>query len=835
MNIKEIMNNNGGNYLAPFLWLHNEDDALIVRELTRIHDSGIGAVCIESRTHEEFCRDDWWSDVRLILDTCKRLGMKLWILDDKHFPSGWANGIFEEKYKHLQPKNITEQHLDVVGPVTDGSILIREWKMLPDDEVAAVIALRRLPGEQVYSGEAIDLTAGLAHDRCYFDLPEGFWTIVILLRSQSDMHPHHRIFCDKMNPAAVDAYIAEVYEPHYAHFADEFGDTLLGFFADEPGFMNNTARERLTKMGTRFAGFPWHETVAESLKQRWGDALYPMLCRIWFDFADGSAEKAREAYMDTITAAYRDNFCGKIGRWCEEHGVMYIGHIIEDNGSHRATGVGAGHYFRSLEGQHMAGVDVVLHQIIPGLTEISNTGSVSYMQMENKLYHYILAKMASSAAHTEAKKQGRAMCEIFGAFGWAEGTVMMKYLADHFLVRGVNYYVPHAFSPKENDTDCPPNFYNSGKNPQYKYFRRIMEYMNRMCALTNGAIHVPTCAIVYDAELEWTNKTFTDNTDIAKTLYDAQLDYDIIPFDRLDDIDETGTICGETYPIILLPSAAYISEENRAKLARLGNRVVPVGEGGIPLGQLVHFMEAYRDITVSADEPFIRAAHYEKDGAPVWMLYNENITKTVEPDIRLRGFDGGDYVLYDAFENTAVRRHSEDGTIRLTLAPYHALVLLPGDSTDFADRPLVCEAVRGEESTPALTWDIALCREQALPDYKFWKTTDTLASVTGRDALPDFTGNMRYRTTLHLTKSARTVLDLGEVGETAEVYLNGKCAGVRLVPPYRFDLTELAKDGENTLEVIVANTCTFEQRDNFSRYLLIRPSGLLGPVKLITD
>ncbi|MBO5219318.1 MAG: hypothetical protein J6C52_07805, partial [Clostridia bacterium] len=78
-------------------------------------------------------------------------------------------------------------------------------------------------------------------------------------------------------------------------------------------------------------------------------------------------------------------------------------------------------------------------------------------------------------------------------------------------------------------------------------------------------------------------------------------------------------------------------------------------------------------------------------------------------------------------------------------------------------------------------------------------------------------------------------LDLGEVGETAEVYLNGKCAGVRLVPPYRFDLTELAKDGENTLEVIVANTCTFEQRDNFSRYLLIRPSGLLGPVKIITE
>ena len=69
-----IMNGNEANYVAPFLWLHNEDDSLIVKELYRIHDCGIGAVCIESRTHNEFCHDDWWSDVRIILDTCKSLG-----------------------------------------------------------------------------------------------------------------------------------------------------------------------------------------------------------------------------------------------------------------------------------------------------------------------------------------------------------------------------------------------------------------------------------------------------------------------------------------------------------------------------------------------------------------------------------------------------------------------------------------------------------------------------------------------------------------------------------------------------------------------------------------
>ena len=40
------------------------------------------------------------------------------------------------------------------------------------------------------------------------------------------------------------------------------------------------------------------------------------------------------------------------------------------------------------------------------------------------------------------------MCEAFGAYGWNEGLKTMKWIADHLLVRGVNYIVPHAFDPK---------------------------------------------------------------------------------------------------------------------------------------------------------------------------------------------------------------------------------------------------------------------------------------------------------------------------------------------------------------------------------------------------
>ena len=132
-------------------------------------------------------------------------------------------------------------------------------------------------------------------------------------------------------------------------------------------------------------------------------------------------------------------------------------------------------------------------------------------------------------------------------------------------------------------------------------------------------------------------------------------------------------------------------------------------------------------------------------------------------------------------------------------------------------------------------WDIAVCTERELPNYKHFCTTDKLTSNTGRNVLCDFTGNIRYQTTLPLKKAAHLVLDLGEVGSTAEVRLNGKLVGTRIFAPYRFDITDMVVDGDNDLEIVVTNTCVFEQRDVFSKYMLIRGSGLLGPVRIFNE
>lgn len=883
--LQDNLNGMQHDYMAPFLWLHGEDDQLILNELQRIYDSGIRSVCLESRVHEDFVGEGWWSDVRLIMEECHKKGMKVWILDDKHFPSGHANGAFaKEENAHLRPWGITERHVDIAGPVEEGCVMADAWKWAEEDEMVAVLACKHVPGTETYT-QVLDVSEGMQDGMVYFSLPEGMWRIVFLIKTRSGIDAHSLLYCDMLDAASVRVFVDEVYEKHYQKLQEYFGNTFLGFFSDEPGFRNNSKFTFMAEMGKHFTHYAWSDKLMSLLENVLGSDYRTMLPGLWFDVEGGVSERIRYTYMDMISREYSDNFCNQLADWCHAHGVEYIGHVIEDNGAHARTGVGTGHYFRALSGQDMSGIDVVLHQIVPGLTECSNSGSVCYEHMENKFYHYYLAKLGSSLAHMDAKKKGRAMCEIFGAFGWAEGTRFMKYLADHMLVRGINYYVPHAFSPKLNDPDCPPNFYDSGENALYKYFRYIMDYMNRACYLLSDGVHVPAAAILYDAEGHWVNKKKVPLEDVAKELYDHLLDYDIIPADVLDQIDDEGVLNGEKYPCLIVPYYEGMPEIICEKLQNVTVPIIFVTMPGIDVPQElfgkkgpdaerfhaernctegireykvldVSEVAAYvrehvgADVTSDYNDIYLRYYHYVRNGAHIYMFNNEDINHTIRTKVSLSAFEGGDYVLYDAMENKAVAGYSEDGQIEIVLPPYNTMFVMFGDietetmprvSYDIADTTVIAPEFR-----------ISYAEERA-EEYTYYKTTAELFNVTGRNELPSFSGNMKYEGTFEVEYSSerekpgkggeedcagegkrpeKYVLDLGKVGEAAEVYVNETFVGCRLIPPYAYDISDAIKAGSNALTVIVSNHSGYKKRDGFSKYLLFEPSGLLGPISL---
>jgi len=90
-------------------------------------------------------------------------------------------------------------------------------------------------------------------------------------------------------------------------------------------------------------------------------------------------------------------------------------------------------------------------------------------------------------------------------------------------------------------------------------------------------------------------------------------------------------------------------------------------------------------------------------------------------------------------------------------------------------------------------------------------------------------------------------LDLGKVGDVAEVRVNGKLAGTVWLAPNRVDIGALVKQGTNSLEVRVANLWVnrligdkqpggdkigFVAAPTYKPDAPLRPSGLIGPVTL---
>jgi len=322
-----------------------------------------------------------------------------------------------------------------------------------------------------------------------------------------------------------------VYEPHYAHYKDDFGKTIAGFFSDEPAVGNTSGFDFNESIGRKLMPLPWNKDMPGMLAGRLGDDYLRLLPALWGDAGDHTlTARVRYAYMDSATALMAKNFSEQIGQWCQAHGVEYTGHIIEDNNHHSRLGCSMGHFFRAMQGQHMSGIDDIGNQVLLGGENYDRMSSFT-PPGDGEFYHFALGKLGSSLAHIDPKKKGRAMCEIYGAYGWNTGVRLMKYLTDHFLVRGISQYVPHAFSPKEiPDPDCPPHFYAHGENPQYRHFGKLMRYLNRMCHVFSGGLHAAPVAVLYHGEAEWTGGHMYMQKP-ARQLLEHQIEFDILPSD----------------------------------------------------------------------------------------------------------------------------------------------------------------------------------------------------------------------------------------------------------------------------------------------------------------
>lgn len=827
--IEKVLKGDYENRVLPFLWQKGEPHEIIADYLERIRAADIREVCLESRPHPDFCGDQWWADLSFIIEKCKELGIKIWLLDDSHFPTGYANGLVK-KHPELRKKVLKHRLFDVVGPQTGIGIRLEN----------IFDAMERFYGAvAIQDEEVIDLTKMINNGRLQFSLGKGNWKICVLFISEETAY--NEDYINMVDEQSCHLLIEAVYEPHYARFQEEFGETILGFFSDEPGFMNEKGVSSDSLIGKNMP-LPWSAEMEQQLKERLGANYMLRLPALFMETTQAS--DVRYIYMDVATRLYQKCFDEQLGNWCRERGVMHIGHVIEDKDAHARLGVGAGHFFRSMAGQDMAGVDIVINQLVPGMDEGFHTYGRGEWDME--FFTYALAKLGSSLGHIDPLKKGRTVAEVFGAFGWHEGLKLMKWIIDHFVVRGVNYFVPHAFSQADfPDIDCPPHFYARGNNPQFKDFGLLMSYINQMATLFSDGQPHPTAAILYHAEAEWTG-AFMPMQKPARELTRHQIDFDFVPVDVFSEkakyqtrLTEEGLfVNGIHYSCFILPYSQYISSELEEFLQAAATVNFPVyileklpeklydatREIGdldfakvVPLAELVNELHAagLYEMKLPQPEPWLRYHHYSKEDADYRLFVNEHPQETITTEVA--GLTG------TAIDLLSGNHYAFDG--QLTLEPYESIVIVPEKLVD-QPKPFYREAQPLEG-----TWHVSY---SSAKEYPLFGEEKPLPELTDISALyPDQAGVFAYEIDFEVVENLeKAALKLTEAYETVQVFLDGEQKGVKICPPYLIDLGTLSASAHH-LRIEVTNTLDKQISDMFSLTETMEPSGLLGSVTLV--
>ena len=609
----------------PFLWVSDNRYDAIGKEIEKIKESGSETFCVESRTHEDFCGESWWQLMDFIIQKADDLGMMVWLLDDKHFPSGSANGAVERNPR-LRARFVKAAHTDICGPVQKGKLLL--WAAGERKGTLLAVALLRRRGEGKYDYVA-DLTQDVCGDFLYFSVRAGEYRVCVI--EEATGYDVRYPCVDKCNPESVRLMIDEVYAPHYERYKNT---CFEGFFSDEPGFFNGDDKGYFNRfswyggeLGALGFSYPWNDCILERLATEVKGFSAGKLASLWNDVGKDTSP-IRIAYMDAITHMYADNFSGQLSAWCHERGLQYASHILEDMGAHARTRESAGHYFRSQKNADYAGIDVVLHQIKPYYNRHRHLAPVADGYVDPKFFNNTTAKLASSCARLYPEKRG-ALCEIFGAYGWAESSEEMLWLVNHMLVRGINRFIPHAFSPVFPLADCPPHFYANGHNPMFGAYCDVIGYINKVCNLFEGGESEISTAVLYHAESEWSGKKFLPCDDVIEKLLSHQIDCDIVPQDRIP-YGESLQINGHKYDILCVPYCEYLSDSLRSKLQaiRRGTRVVVAGgtiEGFecVSLNKLPSLFDSASAIVETNGNRNVRARKVVKGNAVYYFVHNE--------------------------------------------------------------------------------------------------------------------------------------------------------------------------------------------------------------------
>ncbi len=569
----------------PFWFLnHVLDHDLLRVQIAEMADKGVGGVVLHPRhgLRVPFMSKAWLDAIEVCVEELSAHGMEAWLYDEDNWPSGNFGGRLTRGRPENRMRYLRVQQLLASGGATYQAQLDHDG-----NRVVQVLASRYEGAEDGTVTPVPPFTEITRHlnDKGTFrwSAPPGEWLITIFWECPvaERVTWFRGYYVDSMNPEAMRQFLEATYEPNL-RFAEHFGETVKGAFTDEPGLMIHDAcvsdqalRATVEDPGRKLPGItlPWTRDCFERFKRLKGYDLRERLTDLVYEITDDWS-KVRCDFFDAVSSWYVEAYHQQLSAWCQQHGLEYIGHTLEDPLYSQVRT--QGNQSRVLEQMHRPGLDYLGHGI----------GS------RDNPYRILASKCASSVAHVMGRR--RVMCEAFGASGHGHRLADRRLDLNFMAALGVNMIIPHAFYYSFaglRKTDWPPcEFYHAPYWPWYKVWA---DYIGRLCLLQTQGHHVSGIAIlspvktvavnmVQSARLHRDSVQDRLYAEISDRLLRLHYDYDYLDESQVEraQVGEGRLFfesSDENYSVIILPAIEIISRfaaERLLQFFEAGGKIV---------------------------------------------------------------------------------------------------------------------------------------------------------------------------------------------------------------------------------------------------------------------
>ncbi len=680
--------------------------------------------------------------------------------------------------------------------------------------------------------EVVDLTKQMKPDgELEWSVPPGEWTILRLgysltgAKNRPATPAGSGLEADKLSRKHMDAYVRGYFDPLQQALGPLFGKSLRYVMMDswEAGTNNWT-----------------DEMAAEFWKRRGYDPTpyLPALTGRVVDNADVS-DRFLWDFRRTLADLWADNHYGTMAEKLRERG---LGIYAE------AAGV-------SLEMPE----DTLLNK---SKVEIP-MAEFWVRDLHPHLMYFQDVRGAASAAHVYGKPIVAA--ESFTGGGY-ESPYTLKKVADYWLAQGINRLVFHTSAHQPLDTKPGNTMVGTHLNRNITWAEQaqpLMSYFARSSFMLQQGKPVADVAYLLNEGAPSTPPIWASGTRPAPP---EGYDYDFINADvllnRLSVADDGRLVLpdGMNYRLLVLPETDRMRPELLHKLRELvaGGATI-TGRKPLRSPSLAGYPAADADVQATATELWgdldgvSRTIRYFGKGRVVWgrplaeTLESLKIAKDFD---YARGLDAGVSWIHrrtadaDIYYVVNATDEARDFDTRFRVSGREAELWHPdtgksehtdcrmtGDRTivplHLAEREsvfVVFRKVAGDPApapiarilTPLATldenWELSFPEKLGAPAGIH---VDQLGPWTMKadSGIKFFSGTATYTRTLQAPAAwfqddAALVLDLGRVGDVAEVFVNGQSLGILWKAPWQLDVSGALKPGENRLQIKVTNEWT---------------------------